>query len=509
MHFGMPTLIEYRSLEENIEACDSLGLKFLELNMNLPEYQIDKLENTDKFIDAARRRGIYYTIHLDENLDIADFNPIVSKAYFETVRRTIEVAKKLLVLRNEFGNVKNPLTVNMHLNHGIHITLPDKKVQMYERDFERYLSAYIMFRKQCEKWIGDSDIVITVENTDGYRDYEKLAISELLKSRCFALTWDIGHSWAVGEKDAEFIKNNISKLIHFHIHDATSPSAYEKKAGTNHLVLGDGNLNVEERLNLAVKAGARCVIETKTKEALEKSVKWLSQHEYLSLLSTTQNTRDIGGYMTESGKTTAADTFIRSDRIGYPTDSDIECLLNNNITISIDMRTEKDVMNKPSGLYGRTGITYYNFPVEEGSGIPASVEEVPQSYLRIAESDSMYDIFKCMANAESGVIYNCSAGKDRTGVVTAILMLHAGVVVPQIIQNYLLTRELIEDRLDFIHRNMPNLNMEIITPCEWYMTEFIRLFKNRYGSTNGYFKSIGLSMEEAERLRKKMLKTVE
>lgn len=43
--FGMPTLIENRTLQENIDLCTSLGLKFIELNMNFPEYQIDKLED--------------------------------------------------------------------------------------------------------------------------------------------------------------------------------------------------------------------------------------------------------------------------------------------------------------------------------------------------------------------------------------------------------------------------------------------------------------------------------
>lgn len=44
MQYGMPTLIENRTLSENISLCKELGLNFIELNMNFPEYQIDKLE---------------------------------------------------------------------------------------------------------------------------------------------------------------------------------------------------------------------------------------------------------------------------------------------------------------------------------------------------------------------------------------------------------------------------------------------------------------------------------
>ena len=46
IQFGMPTLIENRILEDNVSLCSSLGLRFIELNMNFPEYQVDKLEQT-------------------------------------------------------------------------------------------------------------------------------------------------------------------------------------------------------------------------------------------------------------------------------------------------------------------------------------------------------------------------------------------------------------------------------------------------------------------------------
>ena len=89
MQYGMPTLIENQTLAENILLCKELGLNFIELNMNFPEYQIDQLENWRTFYHEAKENGIYYTIHLDENLNIADFNPLVREAYLETTRRTI------------------------------------------------------------------------------------------------------------------------------------------------------------------------------------------------------------------------------------------------------------------------------------------------------------------------------------------------------------------------------------------------------------------------------------
>ena len=272
MEFGMPTLIENRTLAENIELCRSLGLRFIELNMNFPEYQLEHLEKKALLIDSAEKGGVYYTIHLDENLDIADFNPLVTDAYLETVRRAVAVAKELSPLRDHYGDRSQPLTLNMHMNHGIHITLPDRKVQMYERDFEPYMSAFAAFRSLCEEWIGDSDIRIVIENTDGFRTYEKRAVEMLLHSPVFGLTWDIGHSKAVHETDVPFILAHQERLIHFHIHDGTEAPP------RNHLALGDGEIDLLNRLRLAEVRNARCVLETKTVDALKKSVQWLKAH---------------------------------------------------------------------------------------------------------------------------------------------------------------------------------------------------------------------------------------
>ena len=269
IQFGMPTLIENKTLEDNAALCKNLGLKFIELNMNFPEYQVPCLEDTEHLIGVAEKAGLYYTIHLDENLNIADFNQLVTDAYLETVRRTIEVAKKLLFLRDKYGDSTQPLTINMHMHHGIFISLPDRKVQMYDRDFDTYMKSFEVFRNKCEEWIGDSDIRIVVENTDGFRGYEKKAIEYLVESPKFGITWDIGHSKGTGEKDVPFIMEHVDYLIHFHIHDGS------ENPPKNHLALGDGEIDLNDRLKLAESRNARCVLETKTIEALKKSVEWL------------------------------------------------------------------------------------------------------------------------------------------------------------------------------------------------------------------------------------------
>lgn len=58
LEFGMPTLIENRTLDDNIALCKDFGLSFVELNMNFPEYQIDQIENADLFYRKADEAGM-------------------------------------------------------------------------------------------------------------------------------------------------------------------------------------------------------------------------------------------------------------------------------------------------------------------------------------------------------------------------------------------------------------------------------------------------------------------
>lgn len=262
MQFGIPTLIELKNLEESVKLCSDLGMNFVELNMNLPDFQVDNLENTEELLKLKEEYNIYYTIHLDENLNVCDFNREVAKAYRNTVKRAIAVAK----------NIKAPI-LNMHMNHGVHFTLPDKKVELFEVYKEDYMKSWKHFRAMCEEEIGNSNICICIENTDGFREYEKKAISYLLESNVFALTWDIGHSNTVGNVDEKFIMSHEKRLKHFHIHDGLG-----KK---NHLSLGSGEIDIMQRLRIADKNNCRCVVETKTVQALRDSEMWLRLMLYL------------------------------------------------------------------------------------------------------------------------------------------------------------------------------------------------------------------------------------
>lgn len=89
-----------------------------------------------------------------------------------------------------------------------------------------YLAAIHRFRRMCEDIAGNSDVKICIENTDGYMDFEKEAIEELLESDMFALTWDIGHSHTCNDVDEAFLMEHEDRLCHFHILDGLEHNGY-------------------------------------------------------------------------------------------------------------------------------------------------------------------------------------------------------------------------------------------------------------------------------------------
>ncbi len=259
MIFGMPTLIETPTLEQCAQLCQALGLQFIELNMNLPQFQPGQID-IPRFRAIAEQYGLFYTIHLDENLNVCDFNPHVAQAYRHTVSETIALA-----------NALGAPVLNMHWPKGVYFTLPDRRVYLFEQYRAQYLQSIIQFREDCQAAIGDSGIKICIENCDGFLPFQHDAIDLLLESPVFGLTFDIGHDHGIGGADAPFMMERLPRLSHMHIHDA--------KGRQNHLALGTGEINLPAHFALA--QNCRAVLETKTVAGLKESVHWVRQNRYL------------------------------------------------------------------------------------------------------------------------------------------------------------------------------------------------------------------------------------
>ena len=261
MRFGMPTLIEQNSIEECALLCKKYSLDFVEISMSLPQYTVKAID-VERFNEIALEYGIEYTIHLDENTNFSDFNTYTAEASKRYIADSIELAKKL-----------NVRIMNMHFKLGEKFTLPDRKVYLYEQYREHYLKSIYDFRTMCENAIRDSNIKISIENCNGYPNFQKEALAILLESNVFGLTFDIGHNHSCAGLDEPYIIENKKKLYHMHLHDAMG-----KK---NHLPLGVGELDLNGYLDLVQNCDCSVVLEVKTLEGLTSSVNWMRENGWM------------------------------------------------------------------------------------------------------------------------------------------------------------------------------------------------------------------------------------
>ncbi len=177
----MPTLIELESISDNIKLCRELNLDIIEINMNMPGYQLNSLKDLkpgDINYSLHLPEDINYSLHLPEDLNVWSFNNKIRNAYVGTVLDTIELAK-----------AKNITILNMHMSLGIHFTLPHKKVLLFEQYSEQFIKNTISFGQTVQKELKNTGIHIYIENTGIYNHlFIERAVEELLKFDNFRLT---------------------------------------------------------------------------------------------------------------------------------------------------------------------------------------------------------------------------------------------------------------------------------------------------------------------------------
>ena len=173
-----------------------------------------------------------------------------------------------------------------------------------------------------------------------------------------------------------------------------------------------------------------------------------------SLLKSTLNTRALP---------TGDLRYIRSDFPGNLSDDEVLWLVNNNITTIVDLREEKEYKVKPCRLETEKGFTFFHMPVTGGGDTPSSPEAVAETYLGMLDAQ-MDTIISTIMNANTNVMYFCGAGKDRTGVVSAVMLKKLGYSAQVIVDDYMETKENLMGFLTAYVKDHPEVDINIIIP---------------------------------------------
>lgn len=226
------------------------------------------------------------------------------------------------------------------------------------------------------------------------------------------------------------------------------------------------------------------------------------------------NVRELGGYVTKDNKVTKHKVFLRSARLTEITENDNELLKNYGVTDIIDLRGKPEIQDTfVSDDNLKEG--YFNFHY-----IPLSTKEV-EAYIKenvdnedfnfgygyvlvLERKDNIKRIFDTLIDAEGITLFHCTAGKDRTGIVAALILGVCGVDKKDIIANYEVTATYIKDEafMESYHKNM-KVSKAI------FMETFIDGLIEKYGSFEKYLNECGITNDRIEILKKKFLKELE
>lgn len=230
--------------------------------------------------------------------------------------------------------------------------------------------------------------------------------------------------------------------------------------------------------------------------------------EYVRKLNISKNVnmRDIGGYPISFHSCTSWGQFYRSDVPAEVSQRDINILKERNILTIIDMRNKDEADRMPCAFMDNNDFDYYHIPMYGDGKLPEDPKDVGKTYFEMVDEQTVAaKIFKIMIEAKNAVLFHCLAGKDRTGVVAAILLELAGAAECDIIADYMLTAVYISPIVEKFKLEYPDMLEHILIPHKEFMESFLYLFKQKYGSTANYLSEVGFTDNEILTLKKKLI----
>ncbi len=232
-------------------------------------------------------------------------------------------------------------------------------------------------------------------------------------------------------------------------------------------------------------------------------------------LSGPVNFRDLGGYATADGRHTKWGVFFRSDQLSSLTPADATYLVNSGITHDVDLRTDQEVAAAPDipATDGRFTYTREQMSVPEMApqAILTSAVVFNETVMAAAYEHTLTTYatafagaFQTLAAQGSGSVFHCVYGKDRTGMVAALLLMAANVPDSVIVTDYSLT-----DQYEAIKESAAIAQLAAsLTPTEvalfgvsFYsppavMQTVLTYIRQTYGSAGAYLQTGGLTPED-------------
>lgn len=216
------------------------------------------------------------------------------------------------------------------------------------------------------------------------------------------------------------------------------------------------------------------------------------------------NMRLLDGYINKENKQIKSMSLIRRNLPFKMSETEINYLLTNNIKTIIDFRTSDEINRKPS-ILSNNKFNYYNISLK-GHKCPKYEKDIPSNYIEIIDDrEKIKEVLILILNSKTNVLYHCTSGKDRTGVITMLIMLILNCYEKDIIAGYSLSYSYIYDDIEKFHELNPKLPKFIGDSKPSYMLKTLKLFFDKYKSIDNYLNYLGLPSNFKEEFQKKYL----
>ena len=250
--------------------------------------------------------------------------------------------------------------------------------------------------------------------------------------------------------------------------------------------------------------------ENEMKIIHKDNITYQSEDHRKIVLDGTSNTRELGGYKTEDGRSLKWGVLYRSDKLSELTDADQEYLLQLGIKRVIDFRSSEEKQNEPDQL--PSTLKYIEMPIEADGAIRPKVEAILKGDLNedvgailvetnkefISDFSGVYKGFiESLIENQEPTLFHCTAGKDRAGFAAALVLLAVGVPEKIVIEDYMKTNKYTEETIqDYINKinlySLGSVDAEILRPLLGVEERFIRAaldeIKQKYGSVENFIR---------------------
>ncbi len=231
------------------------------------------------------------------------------------------------------------------------------------------------------------------------------------------------------------------------------------------------------------------------------------------------NFRDLGGYRNDKGGTVRWRRLFRSDALQEMTAADSMLAAEDlNIGLVVDLRNTNEANRDGLGPLPELGTGYRHFPFLDARGeIPPFTggdiaERLATTYLWMLQNSGEGIAAAVSSIADSldsgkGVVFHCSAGKDRTGLLAALILEVLGVDAETIEADYMLTGEAVEGivrRIKSMERNS-NPTAQTLAPQPLAFRRFYDTLQGEYNGAEAYLRSHGVTAGTLESLRSNLV----